>query len=89
MAGAYTYLGFPRGANQIVWRRWPQSLTMFQPALDGRTVQQVVGCRLALQVEFNEFSPQVVGQALQIISATVKRSETGEIYFTAQYGEDS
>jgi hypothetical protein len=88
MSAHYAYLGFPRGSSQFVASRWPQSFTMFQPAFDGRALQRVVACRLALQVEFNEFSPQVEGQPLEIISATVKRKETGEIYFKAKYGED-
>jgi len=81
MAGHYTYLGM-RG---VVWKRWPQSVTAFQPAIDGRTVQQIVACRLVLQVEYSEFSPQVQGEELELISATVKRAETGEIYITADY----
>jgi hypothetical protein len=54
MAGAYTYLGL-RG---LVWKRFPQSISMFQPQIENRAVQRVVGARLALQVHFNEFSPQ-------------------------------
>lgn len=81
MAGAYTYLGL-RGT---VWTRWISGVNAFQPEFEGRTIQQVVASRIAFEVEANEFSPQIVGQPLEIVSATVKRAETGEIYFVTQY----
>lgn len=81
MAATYTYLGL-RGT---VWRRWPLSLTMFQPQIDAQPVQQVQGGRIALQVEMNEWSPQVRGEPLEALVATVRRAGTGEIFFVAQY----
>lgn len=62
-----------------VWKRWPQSITMFQPALDGRTVQQVVACRMAFDVTCNEFSPQFDGEPLELVGYNVFRVETGEL----------
>jgi len=81
MAGEYTYLGL-RGT---VWSRWPQSITVFQPEIEGRQIQQVVGARLALRVEFNEFSPQVQAVELELVSVDVKRAEDGEIVAEADY----
>lgn len=75
MAGAYTYLGM-RG---VVWRRWTQSVTIFQPQQGGQSIEHVVAARVAFQVEFNEFSPQVEGQLLELVSASVKRADTGEL----------
>lgn len=82
MAGAYTYLGH-RGT---VWRRFIQSVTTFQPTANEQPVQQVRAARIALQVEFSEFSPQVVGEPLELVAAAVRRAETGEIFLTASYG---
>lgn len=82
MAATYTYLDM-RG---VVGKRWPQSIQMFQPELEARSVQKVVGARFALGVDFNEFSPQVVGQPLESIVVTVRRRATGEVYFEAEYG---
>lgn len=81
MAGAYTYLGL-RG---LVWSRWPQSVTVFQPQIEARQIQQVVGARLAFKVVFNEFSPQVPAETLELISAGVNRSEDGQVLVTADY----
>jgi len=84
MAGAWTYLGL-RGT---VWKRWPQSISAFQPQIDGRPAQHIVGARFSLAVDFNETSPQVVGSPLTFIAIQVKRKETGEIYLTADYGNN-
>lgn len=81
MAGEYTYLGL-RG---LVWSRWPQSVTIFQPNIDARQMQQIVGARLAFRVVFNEFSPQVQAETLELVSAKVSRSEDGEVVINADY----
>lgn len=83
MAGAYTYLGM-RG---VVGRRWFQSIKSFQLPLDDRAAQRVKGVRLALRVDFNEFSPQVQGQPFELLHVDVKRKETGQLYFAAEYGD--
>ena len=81
MAAEYTYLDL-RGT---VWQRWPQSITVFQPQIDSRTVQNIVGARVALRVTFNEFSPQVEGNLLELLSISVTRAEDGEIYLETDY----
>jgi hypothetical protein len=90
MAGHYTYLGLPhgKGENQFVWKRWLQSVTMFQPALEGRPVQHVSAARLSFQVEFNEFSPQVEGEELEAVEVTVTRRPNGEVYLVAEVGTE-
>jgi hypothetical protein len=85
MAAPYTYLGM-RG---VVWRRWPVTISMFQPTIDARPDRHVVAGRLALAVQFNEFSPQITGEPLESIHIEVVRSESGELYLTAQYGEET
>lgn len=81
MSAHYTYLGL-RG---IVWKRWPQTLGMFRPPTDDHSAQNIVAGRLALVVSYNEFSPQVEGDVLETLTVEVKRAETGELYFSAQY----
>ena len=83
MASENTYLQFPRGT--IIWGRWPQSTTVFQPEIDGRTIQQIVGARLAFRVSFNEFSPQYQHETLDFVSVDVLRAENGEILVEADY----
>lgn len=81
MSAEYTYLGL-RGT---VWGRWPQSITAFQPQLDALQVQQISGARIALIVVFNELSPQVAGETLELVANTVKREDDGEILLLANY----
>lgn len=86
MSAEYIYLGL-RGSDKERWvhRRWIDNLTVFQPSLDGREMQHVVAARLVLRVDFNEFAPQHVGEALEAVTATVKRRRTGEVYFVGEY----
>lgn len=81
MASENTYLGL-RG---LVWQRWPQNITVFQPQIDNRTIQQIVGARLAFRVVFNEFSPQFTGSNLELVSVDVNRAEDGQILVEADY----
>lgn len=81
MAATYTYLEL-RGT---VFRRWTQSITSFQPQQDANQMQQVVGVRIAFRVEFNEFSPQVPLETLELLSADVKRTEDGQLIAEADY----
>lgn len=85
MAATYTYLGL----QGVVGRRWVQSVTMFQPAIDGRSVQQIVAGRIALQTELLATAPQVEGAPLEVLSINVLRRETGEVYLAAQFGEEA
>ncbi len=75
MAGTYTYLGL-RG---FVWQRWIQSVISFQPQLDAHDVLQVQAARLAFQVTFNEFSPQVTPDVLELLTVDITRADDGEL----------
>lgn len=81
MSAEYTYLGL-RG---IVARRWPSTITLFDIEVDSRTVAHVCAARLELAVDLLEFSPQVQGEALELISINVARRDTNEIYLRADY----
>lgn len=78
MAGTYVTLG--TGLKGKVWKRWLGSVSMFQPQSEDRAMQNVVAARLAFQVEFNEFSPPVAEETLELVQNTINRSETGEVY---------
>lgn len=69
--------------------RWVQSITQFQPQIDDRAVQRIVGTRIALEVRMNEFAPEVVGSTLEAVNVKVFRAETGELYFDADFTGDS
>ena len=75
MAAEYTYLGL-RG---VVWRRWPQGITNFQPQQENAAAQQIVGARLPLSVDFNELSPQVASEILEFVSVSIIHKGDGEL----------
>lgn len=85
MAAPYTYLKM-RGT---VGQRWISSANVFQPAKDGTTAQSVIGARLTLVVQFNEFSPQYEPVTLETLGITISRAENGEILAQSDfnYGE--
>jgi hypothetical protein len=80
MAAEYTYLGL----QGTVWHRMLQSVTIFQPTQEQRAVQHVVGARMTFEVGYNEFSPQIEGSPLEIVSAGFKRAENGELFIPEQ-----
>lgn len=69
----------------LVGQRWVQSIDAFQPAVDDRPVERVVGARLALRVRFNEFSPQYAAPIIELLSVQVKRAPSGELFFQADF----
>lgn len=81
MAGQYTYLGLRR----TVTGRWPVSVESLQGELNDRRVENIKGARISLRAEFNEFAPQVVGEVIERVFATVRRTEDGEIVLEADY----
>lgn len=81
MAAENTYLQL-RG---LVWQRWPQSVTVFQQQLDAQNVQQTTGARMAFRVTFNELSPQVSFETLEIVSLEVFRAEDGQLIAETDY----
>ncbi len=81
MAGEYKALGL-RG---LVSQRWIESITIFQPQQNDVAVEQVVAARLALEVGFNEFAPQVVGDELCEVAIDITRASDGLITAEADF----
>lgn len=80
MASMYTYLGL-RGT---VARRMVDAITIFQPKQEANATH-VVGARLSLRVDFLEYSPQYVGQPLEVLNAKIYAAEDGQLLIEAQY----
>lgn len=81
MAAENTYLQL-RG---LVSFRWPQSITVLQPEIDSITVQEIIGARIAFQVRYNEFSPQVEVCPLEGVLVDVVSAIDGEIILQTDY----
>lgn len=81
MASSNTYLQL----KGLVWQRWPQAVTMFQPQMDTRPVNHVVAGRLALRVTFNEFSPQYQAEDLEYIALKLKQAANGQVIVNTDF----
>ena len=75
MSAEYVDLGLPG----LVWDRKIQSINVFQPRLDDRPTQNIVGSRIAFMVVFNEFSPQIPEEILELVSIDWFRSADGKL----------
>ncbi len=83
MAGHYTYLAM-RG---VVGKRYFQGKTIFVPEFEATAAQQILACRMSLQVEFNEYTPQVIAEPMELLTVEVLRDPSGEVLLTAEYGD--
>lgn len=81
MSGHYVTLGM----TGVVGQRMVDAIQIFQPQIDDRPAQHVVGATMSLGVEFNELSPQVQGQPLEIVALDVRRADTGQLFFATQF----
>ncbi len=80
MAAEYMELGL----SGTVWKRFPDSITAFQPTDGDRPIQHVMGMRLVLGVRFNEVSPQVELIPCGGILARVHTEIDGEVVFSVE-----
>lgn len=67
-----------------VWQRWVSGRQFFEPDLQGSALS-VVGFQLVLDVTFNEYAPQFVGQPLEYISVGITRNEDGAVLGGADF----
>ena len=81
MASQYTYLGL-RG---LVGKRMPQSITSFQPQFNTNDFTDAVGARLALEVKYEEFSPQFEPATLEQLTVELQRGEDGLVIAVLEY----
>lgn len=91
MSNIYTYIftgidetsGFPVSVRGIVSARMFSNIQTFVPQINDRPAQHVMGARMQMRIDFLEFSPQISGPELKLISAKCLRTEDGLIYFQA------
>jgi len=84
MSAQYTYLQLGRENANIVQKRYIQRREKFAPEQQNPSFNNVVGCRLSLNVEYVEFSPQTVLDTLDTLITQCTRSSDGKILFEYQ-----
>ena len=81
MHETYTYLLY-RG---IVWKRWINAITVFQPASGGQSIERVIGCRIALDVDHNEEIDIETPETLDSIGIKFYHEPDGQIIAELEY----
>jgi len=69
----------------IVGNRWIQSINAFLPGQPSDEAQSISGVRVAVAVDFNEFSPQATGTPLEEIALDIKRDSDGMVVAQVEY----
>jgi len=86
MAGEYTYLclGTRELSTSIVTRRYVVRREKFQPDTRNEAYENIIACRLTIEVEYDEFSPQVEMEDFELLINSCKR-EDEKVYFSTEY----
>ena len=85
MSGVYTYLKLGRDSGlQIVQKRFIVKREKFAPEQQNPVLNNVVGARLTMQVNYVEFSPQVILDTLTTLITECTRTSDGKILFEYQ-----
>lgn len=87
MSDSYTYLGLRQTQAPLVavGKRWIRSINTFQPQLDNKTAQHIVGARLELSVRYSEFSPQYQPANIATVDCTIQEDDQGRVLAGAQF----
>ena len=82
MHSDYTYLGL----QGLVWSRWINTISVFQPPYDNRNALHIQGARVVLAVSFNETTsiPESPG-TLDYIAIDIHRASDGLVTVEADY----
>ena len=87
MAGEYTYLALGSrelGTNSIVASRNITRREKFQPDIRNEAFENIIACRLTLEVAYDEFSPQAETQDFELLINQCERSDDGKILFITE-----
>ena len=71
------------GMDGVVWDRRPGSITVCQPEIEDVPVEHVIAARFVLEVGYNEFSPQIEMETLELLANDVHRRFEGSIVVEA------
>jgi hypothetical protein len=87
MAGEYTYLclgtrEYPSGG--IVSRRYIPRREKFQPDMRSEAYENIVACRLTVEVDYDEFSPQAEMLDFELLINSCERDDE-KVYFSTEY----
>lgn len=87
MSAYYVRLNFDldKIPQNIIGRRWSESIQSFQPEFGNQNALNVQGIRFVLAVDFNEFSQEFQGENLEKVVVDIKRDVDGKVLATGEY----
>jgi len=89
MAGEYTYLALGSReygiGNNIVAKRNILRREKFQPDIQNTSYENIIACRLTIEVEYDEFSPQAEMEDFELLINSCTRSDDGKVLFGTEY----
>lgn len=88
MSGEYTYLLLGHRelgkGNNIVTKRYITRREKFMPEIRQEGYENIIACRLTVEVEYDEFSPQVEMNDFELLIHSCMRDDD-KVYFVAEY----
>lgn len=75
------------GLGNIVWKRWIDSIQMFQPAIGDQPVQNVLACRITFEIDHNETIDLEDEKILEIINIKIHHEPDGQVIAELHYEE--
>jgi hypothetical protein len=69
----------------FIWNRWVDNIVAYRPEGAEDASFQVAAVRIALNVDYTEYSPQIEGQPLEYVAVDVKRASDDKLIAEADY----
>jgi len=82
LALGYRELGV---GNNIVSRRYIMRREKFQPDIRNEAYENIIACRVMVEVEYDEFSPQTETEDFELLIHSCKRSDDDKVLFVTEH----
>lgn len=89
MANEYAYLALGYRelgvGNNLVTKRYVMRREKFQPDIRNEAYENIIACRLTIEVEYDEFSPQTEMEDFELLINSCQRSDDDKVLFVTEY----
>lgn len=89
MANEYAYLALGYRelgvGNNLVTKRYVMRREKFQPDIRNEAYENIIACRLTIEVEYDEFSPQTEMEDFELLINSCQRSDDDKVLFVTEH----
>lgn len=89
MAGEYTYLGLGYRelgtGNNLVTKRYVMRREKFQPDIRNEAYENIIACRITVEVEYDELSPQAEMEDFELLINSCQRDDDDKVLFITEH----